>query len=124
MSDVIKITRWPTEAEAIADAHRVLKLVNFGDLPSITAYECEEKQGGGYGYIIAGGRVTLSCRAINRYKARFHGVDNHDRECDGITAEDAIEELRAELIQQYVTMRRAADILRKPECGRGEGERA
>lgn len=114
MSDVIRITRWPTEAAAIDDAHRVLKLVNFGDLPSITAYQYEEKRGGGYGYIITGGRVTLSCRATNRYKARFHGVDNHDRECDGITAEDAIEELRAELIQQFVTMRNAADILRKP----------
>lgn len=115
MSDVIKINRWPTEAEAIADAHRVLKLVSFPDLPSITVYEYEEKRGGGYGYIATWGRVTISSRATNRYRASFHGVDNHDRECDGITAEDVIEELRTELIQQYVTMRNAADILRKPE---------
>lgn len=99
------ITRWPTAEDAHQDAERVARMLAFPGEVKIQTFTREEKFGGGFGYTIAdGGRISIACLAITRYKARYHGLDGHDREVDGLTAEDAISTLKNELAEHCNAM--------------------
>lgn len=114
---VTVITRWPTAEDAQEDADRVIRLLKFpGDQSFVSTFQREEKYGGGFGYTITGnGHISVSCLGLTRYKARYHGIDGHDREVDGLTAEDAITTLRNELAEHANHMIEAFNVLRGAE---------
>lgn len=124
MSKITVVTRWPTVADAQKDAERVASLiraqVSVQSMPiRVNTYEREEKLGGGFGYILTCGPVSIVCRSITRYTACYSLPEgprgNHRDEFEAVTAEAAIDEMREFLEGRIKHARLALAVLSGPE---------
>lgn len=115
--------RFPTYLDAMHDSDRVLGLIRHSVVgksnePSVTVYEREERDGGGFGWFFTCGPVSVSCRAITRYTVAYHtptGSGHHSVEFDGMTAEQCLDDLRAYLEAQLIHMRLGLAIIAGPK---------
>lgn len=124
MNKVTLVVRWPTVADAQQDAERVASLiraqVSVQSMPiRVNTYEREEKLGGGFGYILTCGPVSIVCRSITRYTACYSLPEgprgNHRDEFEAVTAEAAIDEMREFLESRIKHARLALAVLSGPE---------
>lgn len=116
--------RFPTHLDARMDGERVASIiraqVSAQNLPiGLTVYEREEKAGGGFGYLLTCGPISVSCRAITRYTVSYSEPEgdrmNHRDEFEAVTAEAAIEECRQFLEARISHARLALAVLSGPE---------
>lgn len=123
MSKITVVTRWPTAADAQQDAERVASLIrhqsSVQSMPiRVNTYEREEKLGGGFGYVLECGPVSIVCRSITRYTACYSLPEgprgNHRDEFEAVTAEAAIDEMREFLESRIKHARLALAVLSGP----------
>lgn len=124
MSKITVVTRWPTAADAQHDAERVASLIRahscVQSMPiRVNTYEREEKLGGGFGYVLTCGPVSIVCRSLTRYTACYSLPEgprgNHRDEFEAVTAEAAIEEMREFLEARIEHARLALAVLAGPD---------
>lgn len=115
--------RFPTYTDTLVDCNRVEKLIRNSvigkslDLKS-NVYEREAKYGGGYGYIIHCGPISITCRAITRYTVSYAvpmSQGNHRHEFEAVTAEEALEQCREFLENTIEHARLSLAILAGPD---------
>lgn len=122
---VTVITRFPTAQDARMDAERVASLVRHGvsarNIPiRVSYYERPEKDGGGFGYVMTIGSITITCRAITRYCVSFSdesgegNMGSHREEFEAVTVEQALEDARAWMEARIQHMRHGLAILQGP----------
>ena len=123
MNKVTLVVRWPTVEDAQQDAERVASLIrhqsSVQSMPiRVQTYQREEKLGGGFGYILTCGPVSIVCRSITRYTACYSLPEgprgNHRDEFEAVTAEDAIQEMRDFLEERIKHARLALAVLSGP----------
>lgn len=123
MNKVTLVIRWPTVEDAQRDAERVASLIraqsSVQSMPiRVNTYQREEKLGGGFGYVLECGPVSIVCRSITRYTACYSlpegPLGNHRDEFEAVTAEEAIEDLREFLESRIKHARLALAVLSGP----------